>query len=141
VIAIAAAPQNSTRAVPGKIGAPPATAPSAPSPARPPSVTTTTTGTEGSIATSGDYRHFVTVKGKRLSHTIDPARGAPLIDAPASVTVLSALCTWADAMATALMVMGAKAGPEYAHSHNLNSLFLLRQGEQFTSIRTGSFAR
>lgn len=37
------------------------------------------------VATSGDYRHFVEVKGTRLSHTIDPRRGAPLVNAPASV--------------------------------------------------------
>ncbi len=97
--------------------------------------------TEGALATSGDYRHFVTVRGKRLSHTIDPKRAAPLIDAPASVTVLSARCAWADAMATALMVMGGQDGPAFARAHNLNALFLLRQGDGLAPIGTGSFAQ
>ena len=95
--------------------------------------------TEGALATSGDYRHFVTVKGKRLSHTIDPKRGAPCIDAPASVTVFAARCVQADALATALLVMGAQTGLNYARAHNLNALFLLRQGNELVSLCSGSF--
>ena len=95
--------------------------------------------TNGALATSGDYRHFVTVKGKRLSHTIDPKRGAPCIDAPASVTVLAARCVQADALATALLVMGAQTGLNYARAHNLNALFLLRQGNELVSLCSGSF--
>ncbi|HEY9214437.1 MAG TPA: FAD:protein FMN transferase, partial [Ancylobacter sp.] len=44
------------------------------------------------VATSGDYRHWVDVGGRRLSHTMDPARGGPLAASPASVTVVSASC-------------------------------------------------
>ncbi len=66
------------------------------------------------VATSGDYRHFVTVAKTRLSHTIDPRRGAPLVMPPASVTVLSRSCMLADAMATALMVMGDEPGSRFA---------------------------
>lgn len=95
--------------------------------------------TDGALATSGDYRHFVTVKGKRLSHTIDPKRGAPCIDAPASVTVLAARCVQADALATALMVMGAQTGLNSGRAHNLNALFLLRQGNELVSLSSGSF--
>jgi thiamine biosynthesis lipoprotein len=95
--------------------------------------------TDGALATSGDYRHFVTVKGKRLSHTIDPKRGAPCIDAPASVTVLAARCVQADALATALMVMGGQAGLKYARAHNLNALFLLRGENEMVSLCSGSF--
>ena len=32
---------------------------------------------DAAVATSGDYRHWVEVQGRRLSHTMDPARGAP----------------------------------------------------------------
>lgn len=81
--------------------------------------------TEGAIATSGDYRHFVTVRGARLSHTMDPKRGAPLVEAPASVTVLAPTCIMADAMATALMVMGPKAAA-FATTHGLQALILKR---------------
>ena len=33
---------------------------------------------EAAVATSGDYRHWVEVQGRRMSHTMHPARGAPL---------------------------------------------------------------
>lgn len=92
------------------------------------------------IATSGDYRHFVTVGGARLSHTMDPKRGAPLVDAPASVTVLSASCMMADAMATALMVMGGKTGAAFASGQGISALVLLRGTGGFRSIGTGVFA-
>ncbi|MCO5066397.1 MAG: FAD:protein FMN transferase [Rhizobiaceae bacterium] len=78
------------------------------------------------VATSGDYRHCVEVQGRHLSHTIDPARGAPLIEPPASVTVLAPTCAEADAWATALMVLGADKGRELARRLELDVLFLLR---------------
>lgn len=81
---------------------------------------------DGAVATSGDYRHFVTVKGHRLSHAIDPHRGAPLISAAASVSVLAQSCMQADAMATALMVMGVQAGQAFAQRNGISVLFLIR---------------
>ena len=35
---------------------------------------------DAAVATSGDYRHWVEVCGRRLSHTMDPRRGRPLAD-------------------------------------------------------------
>ncbi len=66
---------------------------------------------DAAVATSGDYRHWVEVQGRRLSHTMDPTRGAPLIASPASVTVVARTCAEADAWATALMVLGPKGAP------------------------------
>ncbi len=91
------------------------------------------------VATSGDYRHWVEVRGKRLSHTINPRRGAPLLDSPASVTVLAPSCAAADAWATALMVLGPGKGGEVARKVGIDALFLLRgEGD---SIRTCRFGR
>lgn len=99
-----------------------------------------TLGLDGmAVATSGDYRHFVTVGTARLSHTIDPRRGAPLVAAPASVTVLSRSCMLADAMATALMVMGDKKGPDFAEDHAISALFLLRSSGETIAVGTGAF--
>ena len=81
---------------------------------------------DAAVATSGDYRHWVTVQGQRLAHTMDPRRGAPLRDAPASVTVVAASCAQADAWATALMVLGPQTGQALAVQHGLSALFLLR---------------
>ncbi|WP_105984744.1 MULTISPECIES: FAD:protein FMN transferase [unclassified Brucella] len=83
----------------------------------------------GAVATSGDYRHWVVASGHRLSHTMDPHRGAPLSTPPASVTVVAKTCAQADAFATALMVLGPIAGSKLAQSLGLDVLFLLRDGE------------
>lgn len=92
------------------------------------------------VATSGDYRHFVTVGTTRLSHTIDPLRGAPLVTSPASVTVLSRSCMLADAMATALMVMGDGPGADFATDHAISVLFLRRSPNGTIATGTGAFA-
>ncbi len=84
---------------------------------------------DAAVATSGDYRHWLVVEGRRLSHTMDPRRGAPLMAPPASVTVVAGTCAAADAWATALMVLGAKAGAELARRMRLDALFLLRAGD------------
>jgi len=78
------------------------------------------------VATSGDYRHHVTVRGRRLSHTMDPETGGPLRSSPASVTVVAGTCAEADAWATALMVLGPQAGGELASRLGLDALFLIR---------------
>jgi thiamine biosynthesis lipoprotein len=83
---------------------------------------------DAAVATSGDYRHGVLVNGLRLSHTMDPLRGAPLRSSPASVTVGAATCAEADAWATALMVLGPTEGARLAEHHGLSALFLLRDG-------------
>ncbi|MFH1797160.1 MAG: FAD:protein FMN transferase [Pseudomonadota bacterium] len=90
------------------------------------------------VATSGDYRHWVEVQGRRLSHTMDPRRGAPLLDAPASVTVLAPTCAAADAWATALMVLGPRKGGELARKVGIDALFLLRgEGDGIRSCGIG----
>ena len=92
------------------------------------------------VATSGDYRHFVTVGATRLSHTMDPRRGAPLVAAPASVSVLSPACMLADAMATALMVLGEERGIAFAEAHKISALFLQQSSKGMTANGTGAFA-
>lgn len=60
---------------------------------------------EAAVATSGTYRHFVTVQGRRMSHLIDPGTGAPLLNPPDQVTVLAQDCMSADAWAKVFMVL------------------------------------
>jgi thiamine biosynthesis lipoprotein len=81
---------------------------------------------DAAVATSGDYRHWVTVQGRNLSHTMDPRRNAPLLASPASVTVIARTCAEADAWATALMVAGADVGARMAEQAGIDALFLLR---------------
>jgi thiamine biosynthesis lipoprotein len=81
------------------------------------------------VATSGDYRHWTVVNGRRFSHTMDPRRGTPLPSPPASVTVVARTCAEADAWATALTVLGAEIGTELARHLRLDALFLMRDAE------------
>lgn len=79
------------------------------------------------MASSGDYlRHFEHA-GRRYAHTLDPRSGRPLVQAPASVTVLHPSCMLADAHATAITVLGAEAGMAYARQHDLAAYLLERR--------------
>ncbi len=78
---------------------------------------------DAAIATSGDYRHWVEVGGRRLSHTMDPRLGMPLQNPPTSATVIAGNCMSADAWATAMMVLG-EAGLARAEQAELSVLLL-----------------
>jgi thiamine biosynthesis lipoprotein len=66
--------------------------------------------TDRAMATSGDYRNYFEVNGRRYAHIIDPRTGWPVANGVVSATVLAPDCTLADALATALCVMGPEAG-------------------------------
>jgi thiamine biosynthesis lipoprotein len=61
------------------------------------------------VTTSGDYRRFATVKGQRQSHIMDTRSGRGA-DALASVTIIAPDATSADALATAVSVLGLEKG-------------------------------
>jgi len=92
-----------------------------------------------SLATSGDYRNFFEVDGVRFSHTIDPRSGKPIIHKLASITILSDTTMKADALATALMVLGAEQGYQLAEKENIAALFIIKTKEGFTEKATDSF--
>jgi len=79
------------------------------------------------MATSGDYRNFYEIDGRRYSHEIDPTTRAPVAHALASVTVLHAECMTADALATALFVLGPERGLALACEQGLAALFIVRE--------------
>ena len=57
------------------------------------------------LATSGDYRNFIFINDQKFSHIIDPATGYPVKTNVVSASVIADTCTFADGLATALMVM------------------------------------
>jgi thiamine biosynthesis lipoprotein len=79
------------------------------------------------LATSGDYRNFFEVDGRRLSHTIDPRTGRPVMHGLASASVIDPLCVRADALATALEVLGPEDGFTHAARHGWAALLIGRQ--------------
>jgi FAD:protein FMN transferase len=61
------------------------------------------------VATSGNYEKYITVDGKKYSHTINPKTGLPVTGIK-SVTIISPNAEIADAMATPVTIMGIKTG-------------------------------
>jgi thiamine biosynthesis lipoprotein len=62
------------------------------------------------LATSGNYRNFFEIDGRRYAHVLNPRTGSPVANGIISVSVLADNCTFADGLATAIMVMGAQPG-------------------------------
>ncbi len=79
---------------------------------------------DGALATSGDYRNFFEHAGQRFSHLLDPSTGRPVEHSLVSVSVVAPTCLEADALATALLVLGPERGYDWAVSHGLAALFL-----------------
>lgn len=63
----------------------------------------------GAVVTSGNYEKYITLKGKRYSHIIDPRTGFPS-SGIISATVFAPMAELADALATSIFVMGIEAG-------------------------------
>ncbi len=82
--------------------------------------------TDAAMATSGDYRNYYERDGVRISHTIDPRTGRPISHRLASVSVIHPSCMTADALATALNVLGPDDGRELVESEGLTAFFLVR---------------
>jgi thiamine biosynthesis lipoprotein len=81
--------------------------------------------TDIALATSGNYRNFYIEDGQRYAHTLDPVSGKPIRHKLASVTVLDQSCARADALATALMVLGEEKGRQLCETHQIAAYFLI----------------
>ena len=92
---------------------------------------------DAAVATSGNYRHWVDLGEKRLSHTMDRSRGGPVDNEIASVSVVAASCMDADAWATAFMVLGCVQGKALARKQGLDALFIKRRDETLVEIPVG----
>jgi len=94
-----------------------------------------------SVATSGDYRRYFEIDGRRHAHTIDPRTGWPAGHRLASVSVVHAECMVADAWSTALTVMGVEQGLAAANARGLAARFVVRDGDADTLGYTEHLSR
>ncbi len=94
------------------------------------------------MATSGDYRNYFTVGDSSFSHEIDPRTGQSIVTGVASATILAPSCMLADAIATAIMVMGAEKGMQLVESKpDVEALIILHDGNDFKEIVSSKFVQ
>jgi thiamine biosynthesis lipoprotein len=96
--------------------------------------------TDTAMATSGDYRNFFEADGKIYSHTIDTRTGRPVTHTLASVTVVDEEGWRADALATALLVLGPEDGMAFAEREEMTVLMLVRTDAGIEEHQTAAFA-
>lgn len=88
-----------------------------------------------SVVTSGDYERYFEQDGVRYHHIFDPKTGYPAASGLRSVTVIDANSTRADALTTALFVMGADKGRAYCEENGIAAVFVTADKQVFTTSR------
>lgn len=92
------------------------------------------------LAGSGDYRNFRDVDGERVSHMIDPRTARPIRHKLAAVSVIHEECAYADAYATALMVLPPAEAMTKAENLGLVAVFQVHlEGEAFGRATTDEY--
>lgn len=95
--------------------------------------------TDTAIASSGSYRNFVEHEGKIYAHTIDPRSGFPVEHNGAAVSVIAKTAMMADAMATAILVLGPDEGLSLAEREGIATMFLIRSNGKISEKRSSTF--
>ena len=91
------------------------------------------------MATSGDYRNYFEENGIRYSHSIDPVTAKPITHKLASVTILHKSAATADALATAINVMGPVKGIEFAEKHQIAAYMIVKTDDGFAEVLSSQF--
>ena len=90
---------------------------------------------DAAVATSGDYRRFVLIEGKKYSHILDTRTGRAS-KGLTSVTIISQNATDADALATAVSVMGLEKGLALIEAEPDTEAILVTPAPQYKLIKT-----
>jgi thiamine biosynthesis lipoprotein len=92
------------------------------------------------ISTSGSYRNYYELDGKRISHVIDPVTGRPIEHKLVSATVIATTALEADGWDTGLMVLGTEKAKALAIKEHLAVYLISKQGDKFASWMSPQFA-
>jgi len=82
------------------------------------------------VVTSGKYERYFIYKGKRYHHILSTTTGFPVENGIASVTIVSANSTTADALSTSLFVLGVKRGIELVDSLKGTEAIILTENKK-----------
>ena len=87
------------------------------------------------VVTSGGYQRYFEQDGVRYWHILDPETGKPARSGMKSVTIVSADDTLADALSTALFVMGPERAAEFwrVHRAEFGAVWLTEDGRLFVT--------
>ncbi|MFG1174178.1 FAD:protein FMN transferase ApbE [Erwiniaceae bacterium CAU 1747] len=91
------------------------------------------------ISTSGSYRNYYELDGKRISHVIDPVTGQPIQHRLVSATVIATTALEADGWDTGLMVLGEEKAKALALRDKLAVYLIYKQGDGFASWMSPQF--
>ena len=87
------------------------------------------------VVTSGGYQRYFEQDGVRYWHILDPETGKPAQNGMKSVTIVSSDDTLADALSTALFVMGPEKAADFwrAHRAEFGAVWLTDDGRLFVT--------
>jgi len=91
------------------------------------------------ISTSGSYRNYYELDGKRISHVIDPQTGRPIEHKLVSVTVIAPTALEADGWDTGLMVLGTEKAKQVVHEQGLAVYMIFKEGDGFKTWMSPQF--
>lgn len=91
---------------------------------------------DAAVATSGNYRKFYELDGKKYAHSLDPKTGFPVTHSLLSTTVIAPTAGEADAYATAFMVLGVEKTLKFAAANPRIKVYLMfdEDGELKTAM-------
>ena len=92
------------------------------------------------LSTSGNYRNFVTLAGRRAGHVIDPRTGLPVAGPLTAVSVVHVSCATSSALATGLYVLGAADGYTLAAGEDIAAIFMVTEEGAVAERATLAFA-
>jgi len=91
------------------------------------------------VVTSGDYEQFFMKDGKRIHHIIDPQTGFPSYKS-VSVTVIAPNTTIADALCTAIFVIGPEKGIKFVNQKDdIDALIVFENNGELCYVSSNNF--